>query len=150
MNDICVKIMRTSAHTLPLPCYATPNSAAFDLRANLPQGEVVLKSNESYAVPTGFAMEIPNGFVGLVFARSGLAAKNNVNLTNGVGVIDSDYRGEIKVLLYNAGKNDFVITHEMRVAQMMLVPYSFASFDEVDSLSDTERGSGGFGSTGTK
>ncbi len=149
-NGVGVRIMRTSEHTLPTPEYATAGAAAFDLRANTGDAEIIIPCGKSAAVPTGFAFEIPCGYVGIVCARSGLAAKNGICLSNGIGVIDSDYRGEVKVLLTNLSDKDFCVTHGMRVAQMMIMPYAFAALAETDSLSDTERGEGGFGSTGVK
>lgn len=144
-----VRIMRTSNHDLPCPQYATPGAAAFDLRANTNE-DVIIPPGKSIAVPTGFAFEIPEGFVGIVCARSGLAAKNSICLTNGIGVIDSDYRGEVKVLLTNLSECEFRVSHGMRIAQMMIMPFAAAMITEVQSLSETERGEGGFGSTGVK
>ena len=146
---VSVRIMRTSHHDLPCPQYATKGAAAFDLRANTNEN-VIIPPGKSVAVPTGFAFEIPEGFVGIVCARSGLAAKNSICLTNGIGVIDSDYRGEVKVLLTNLSENEFCVTHGMRIAQMMIMPYVAARLTETQSLSETDRGEGGFGSTGVK
>lgn len=148
-NGVAVKIMRTSHHTLPVPEYATSGAAALDLRANT-DTDIIIPHGKSTAVSTGFAFEIPCGYVGIVCARSGLAAKSGICLSNGIGVIDSDYRGEVKVLLTNLSETDFCVTHGMRIAQMMIMPYAFASLSETASLTETARGEGGFGSTGVK
>lgn len=131
-----------------IPGYATPGAAAVDLRACLKE-KVVLKANGRVKIPTGIAIQLPGPeVVALVFARSGLAAKYGINLTNGVGVIDSDYRGEIQVLLSNYGAEDFTINHGDRIAQMAFMPVRLAQFTATDELDDTDRGTGGFGSTG--
>lgn len=149
MANESIKVMRVYPHDLPLPEYATAGSAGFDLRACLGSDEtVIVPAHGTSAVPTGFAFAIPQGYVGLVCARSGLAAKHTLSLTNGVGVIDSDYTGEIKVLLINHSEHAFVVEHGMRIAQMLIVPVARFPFCEVTSLEPTERADGGFGSTG--
>ena len=150
MEKIRVNFMLTEPHSLPCPEYATNGAAAFDFRANVGENNVIIAPGKCVAIPTGFAVEIPFGYVGIVCARSGLAAKHGIGLANGIGVIDSDYRGEVKILLANHGENDFTVTHGERIGQMMIMPYIKAQIAEVSELSETERGVGGFGSTGTK
>ncbi len=132
------------------PVYATHGSAGADLCACI-QEDIVIKPGERAKVPTGIALEIPMpGIVGLVFARSGLADKKGLALSNGVGVIDSDYRGEIKVLVTNLGQEEITIKNEERIAQIVFVPVLKAVFTETMELDDTLRGEGGFGSTGIR
>ena len=130
-----------------LPKYQTKLAAGFDFHAAVSEN-VVLKTGERYAVPTGIAMEIPAGNVLCVFARSGLASKFGITMANGVGVIDADYRGEILVLLVNSGDEDFVIEPGMRIAQGVIFAHQTAQWEVVDKLNQTERGESGFGSTG--
>ena len=130
-----------------IPTYGTPASAGFDLYL-LPDEEITLAPGETYLAHLGISMEIPDGYVGLVFARSGLATKRTVAPANKVGVVDSDYRGEFMVPLHNHGKEPVTLAGGERVAQMILMPYLRAEFVLSDELSDTERGTSGFGSTG--
>lgn len=130
-----------------LPTYGTKYSAGADLYALLDE-DLVIAPSETVLVHTGIYMEIPTGLVGLVFARSGLATKKGLAPANKVGVIDSDYRGEIMVPLHNHTKEEKVIKHGERIAQIIFMPYIMEQFDEVDELSETVRGEGGFGSTG--
>ncbi|AKC95725.1 dUTP diphosphatase [Sneathia vaginalis] len=130
-----------------LPTYGTKYSAGADLYALLDE-DLVIAPSETVLVHTGICMEIPTGLVGLVFARSGLATKKGLAPANKVGVIDSDYRGEIMVPLHNHTKEEKVIKHGERIAQIIFMPYIMEQFDEVDELSETVRGEGGFGSTG--
>jgi len=132
-----------------IPTYGTDFSAGADLYACLSE-PVVIPPHETKIIKTGLSFEIPVGLVGLIYARSGLATKRSLAPANKVGVIDSDYRGEIMIALHNHGAVEQVITNGERVAQFVLTPYVAASFVECDSLSSTERGAGGFGSTGTK
>ena len=132
-----------------IPTYGTEFSAGADMYALLDKPLTVAPS-ETVFVHTGIAIAIPEGLVGLNFARSGLASKRGLAPANKVGVIDSDYRGEIMVALHNHGNEPQVIEHGDRVAQMVFVPYYMADFVLVDELDDTVRGAGGFGSTGTK
>ena len=132
-----------------MPTYGSRHAAGADLYA-LADAEILIPAGKTVFVSTGIAMEIPEGFVGLVFARSSMGAKRNLAPANKVGVIDSDYRGEIKVVLHNHGDTDQVVMPRERIAQLAIVPYLTAEFEECTSLSDTERGAGGFGSTGTK
>lgn len=129
------------------PSYATNGASGMDLRANLDE-DLVIKSGEIQLVPTGIFMEIPEGYEGQVRARSGLALKYGISLPNGIGTIDSDYRGELKVILINHGKEDFVIKNGDRIAQIIFIKYEKAELEIVESLEDTERSEGGFGSTG--
>ena len=132
-----------------VPTYGSEYSAGADLYAAIEE-PVSIVPGETYLVKTGIAMEIPTGYVGLVFARSGLATKRGLAPANKVGVIDSDYRGEIMVALHNHSAVCQTIDVGERVAQISIVPFLSADFDVVDELSETERASGGFGSTGRK
>ena len=144
MQKVPVKILREGA---ALPTYGTASSAGADLRACL-DAPVVLAPGETRLIPIGIAMEIPEGYVGLVFARSGLGIKHGVVPGNCVGVIDSDYRGEIMVGLYNSGESEYTVQPGDRIAQLMVTPVVQADVELVDELDETERGAGGFGSTG--
>ena len=132
-----------------VPTYGSEFSAGADLYA-CEDTQVTIEAGKTVLVHTGIAMEIPVGYVGLVFARSGLASKKGLAPANKVGVIDSDYRGEIMVALHNHSSEDKTIDVGERIAQIALVPYLTADFNVVDDLSDTARGAGGFGSTGRK
>jgi len=132
----------------PLPAAATAGAAALDLTAAL-DAPLTLAPGERAAVPTGIAVAIPAGYAGLLFARSGLALKKGLALANGVGLIDSDYRGEVKAALVNLGAEPVTIVPGERVAQLMLCPCAALSPTPVEHLPETARGSGGFGSTGT-
>ena len=134
---------------LELPAYETAGAAGMDLRAAVGDDEpMTLAPGARALVPTGFVMEIPQGFEAQIRPRSGLAFKNGVTCLNTPGTIDSDYRGEVKVLLINLGQEDFVITRGMRIAQMVIAPVTQVRVAEVTETSDTARGAGGFGSTG--
>jgi dUTP pyrophosphatase len=134
---------------LPLPAYETDGSAGMDLRAAVPEHEpIVLRPGDRVLAPTGLAMALPAGFEAQVRPRSGLAAKAGVTCLNTPGTIDSDYRGEVKVILINLGAEDFVIRRGERIAQMVIAPVVQASWSLVASLDETARGAGGFGSTG--
>ena len=146
MENINVKVQKLNPRAT-IPQYQTPGSAAVDLCACL-NDPVVLYPGQTALVPTGLAIECEPGVVALLFARSGLAAKNGISLANSVGVIDSDYRGEIKVALVNRGERSFIVNHGDRIAQMGFFPVYTANLVESESLADTERGAGGFGHTG--
>lgn len=134
---------------IPLPYYATPGSAAMDLHACI-DTPVVIPAGGRTVIPTGIAIALPSpDYVALVFARSGLGIKHGVAPANCVGVIDSDYRGEIMVGLQNSGSTDFSVQPGDRIAQLMVTPVIQASIQMVEELDETERGTGGFGSTGT-
>ena len=133
---------------IPAPFYATPGSAAMDLHACIDEA-VVIPAGGRKVIPTGIAIALPDaGYVALVFARSGLGIKHGIAPANCVGVIDSDYRGEILVGLHNAGDADYTIQPADRIAQLMITPVIQAELRMVDELESTQRGSGGFGSTG--
>lgn len=144
--ELKIKKLRSDA---VVPEYATKGAAALDLRY-CGDGELVLRAGSSVSVPTGIAIAAPEGTVAIVCARSGLAFKKSVSLVNGIGVIDSDYRGEICVGLINHGREDLTVAPGDRIAQLMLMPVFAAELVETDELDRTERGDGGFGSTGIK
>lgn len=146
MREVKVKKLHENAK---LPVYGTEFSAGADLCACLDE-PVTLQPNETRLISIGISMEIPEGYAGLVYARSGLASKRGLAPANKVGVVDSDYRGEFFVPLHNHGAVPQTIEPGERIAQMILTPYLTAKFVEADTLSDTARGEGGFGSTGTK
>ena len=131
------------------PKYKTDGSSGVDLSAFLDK-EVVIKPNSSELIPTGLQVAIPEELEIQIRPRSGLAAKESIGVLNSPGTIDSDYRGELKIILFNHGKEDFIINNGDRIAQMVLVPIVKMEFEEVDSLPNTIRGQGGFGSTGKK
>jgi dUTP pyrophosphatase len=134
---------------LPLPAYETHQAAGMDLRAAVPEHEpFVLKPGSRHAVPTGLAFALPGGFEGQVRPRSGLALKAGVTCLNTPGTIDADYRGEVKVILINLGDEDFTIRRGDRIAQLVVAPVVQAAWREVETLDETLRGAGGFGSTG--
>jgi dUTP pyrophosphatase len=134
---------------LDLPAYETRGAAGMDLRAAIDADKpLVLAPGKRAFVPTGFVFEIPEGFEGQVRPRSGLAAKNGVTCLNAPGTVDSDYRGEVKVILVNHGEEDFTVTRGMRIAQMVIAPFIQARIAEVSEATETARGAGGFGSTG--
>ena len=134
---------------LPLPAYETALAAGMDLRAAVPEDEpLVLRPGDRHPVPTGLAMALPAGFEAQVRPRSGLAAKSGITCLNTPGTIDADYRGEVKVILVNLGEEAVTIRRGDRIAQMVIAPVVQASWAEVESLDETARGEGGFGSTG--
>jgi len=132
---------------IPLPAYATGGSSGMDMRAAV-DGEIIVRPSDTALVPTGFYIEIPFGYEGQVRPRSGLALKHSIGVLNTPGTIDSDYRGEIKVILTNFGKKDFIIRRGDRIAQLVITPVVQAELEEVLSLEHTQRGAGGFGHTG--
>ncbi len=136
---------------LALPVYETAGSAGMDLAAAIPEDEPLsLAPGARCLVPTGFCMALPEGFEAQVRPRSGLAAKHGVTVLNTPGTIDADYRGEVMVILANLGSEPFEISRGMRIAQMIIAPVTQASWRVVDNLDETDRGDGGFGSTGVK
>lgn len=143
---IIVKFLKLNKNA-KIPKYQTEHSAAMDVCAALNK-PIVLKPGERAIIKTGFAMAIPVGYEIQIRARSGLAAKNGIGLVNGIGTIDADYRGELGVILINYGKEDFKINNGDRIAQMVVAKCEKATWQVVDSLDSTERGDGGFGSTG--
>lgn len=154
MNEfvITVKVLKLPHYdgSFPLPTYETTGAAGADVRASLGVGEkLVIRPGERFLVPTGLAMEIPHGFEVQVRPRSGLSFKTGLMVLNSPGTIDSDYRGEVKVILGNLGTKEEVINHGDRIAQLVLAPVIQANYVVAESdLSSTERGAGGFGSTG--
>lgn len=144
MTKISVKKIRESAK---LPTYGSQFAGGADLYACLEQ-DVIITPGETAFIPTGLAMEIPVGYVGLIYARSGLACKRGLAPANKVGVIDSDYRGEFIVALHNHGTTTQTVQNGERVAQLVITPVLMPAYVETDELSDTDRGAGGFGSTG--
>ncbi|MEM9308311.1 MAG: dUTP diphosphatase [Pseudomonadota bacterium] len=148
MVTIALSWTETADRSLPLPSYETAGAAGADLRANLPDGPLTLAPGTRALVPTGLSMEIPQGYEIQIRPRSGLALKHGIALVNSPGTIDSDYRGEIGIILLNTGKDGFEVSHGLRVAQMVVAPVVQAGFELVDTLSQTDRGAGGFGSTG--
>lgn len=145
-REVCIKILNDKAI---LPKYGSTDAAGADLYANIESIETI-KPHETKLIKTGVAMAIPKGLVGLLFARSGLASKRGLAPANKVGVVDSDYRGEILVALHNHTDIDQSIEPNERIAQMVFVPHVKGLFNVVDDLDETNRGTGGFGSTGTK
>ena len=137
------------AEGLPLPAYETPGAAGMDLRAALPEHDtVVIRPGARGIVPTGFCIAVPEGYEAQVRPRSGLALKSGVTCLNTPGTVDSDYRGEVKVILANLGEENFVIRRGDRIAQMVICPVVQAQWRETAELAPTRRGAGGFGSTG--
>ena len=131
-----------------IPVYATPQSAGFDITAYLPEGSFVLKAGERALVPTGYFFEIPDGYEAQIRARSGLAIKHGIGLVNGIGTVDSDYRGEWLVPLINWSKEDYTINDGERIAQVVIAPVCKAEIELAEELTETDRGEGGFGHTG--
>jgi len=144
MTKVLIKKLDSSVE---LPTYKTNGASGMDLMAFIKE-PITLKSQKSCLVPTGISVAFPNDFEIQIRPRSGLAAKNNISILNTPGTIDSDYRGEIKVILYNHGVSDFLINNKDRIAQMILTPVIKMNLEETDTLPETVRGDGGFGSTG--
>lgn len=142
-----IKIINKSDH--PLPSYETVASAGMDLRACV-DGPITLKPLQRAIVKTGLFMELPLGYEAQVRPRSGLAAKQGITVLNAPGTIDADYRGEIGVILVNLSNDDYTVEHGERIAQLIIAKHERATWEEVDKLTDTSRGTGGFGSTGIK
>ena len=141
-----IKVLNSS---ISIPKYETINSAGMDIRAFIPDGDIEIKPQETELIPTGLYFEIPMGHEVQIRPRSGLALKNGITILNSPGTIDADYRGEIKVILINHSSNEFIVTNEMRIAQMVVTQFTRVDLIEVSQLSETDRGEGGFGSTGT-
>jgi len=148
MSAPTVKVRRVRPNAdLPLPAYQTAHAAGLDLHADLPE-PVTLEPFARRAIPTGLALELPPGFEGQVRPRSGLALKQGVTCLNSPGTIDADYRGEVQVILYNASQEPVRISRGDRIAQLVIAAVAHAELLEVEALSQTDRGAGGFGSTG--
>ena len=147
MSVVSVSIRKLpNGQDLPLPAYATAQSAGMDLAAAL-EGYLVLEAGARSLIPTGVAIALPEGFEAQVRPRSGLAAEHGVTVLNSPGTIDADYRGEIRVILANLGREPFTVTRGMRVAQLVIAPVSRVSWQELPVLPESARGAGGFGST---
>ena len=147
-KNLTIKI-KSINDDIAIPSYETSSSAGLDLRAYLPDGNIKLNPKETKLLGTGLYFEIPEGFEVQIRPRSGLALKNGVSVLNSPGTIDADYRGEIKILLINHGSQPFIVENKMRIAQMVVARYERIEFEVAKNLSDSKRGSGGFGSTGT-
>ena len=150
-EKISIKIKRINLNydDIPLPSYATEGSAGMDIRAAV-ENELIVKPSQVVLVPTNLSVEIPSGFEIQIRPRSGLAANHSVGILNSPGTIDSDYRGEIKIILMNFGKEDFKINRGDRIAQLVAAKIYRASLDETNVLNNSKRGKGGFGHTGQK
>lgn len=146
MKTVPIKKLRENAI---FPAYSTPFAAGADLYACLDE-PLEIAPHETKMIPLGYAMELPEGYAGFVFARSGMASKRDLAPANKVGVVDSDYRGECMVPLHNHGTKTQIVEPGERIAQMVILPYLAVDFLPVETLSETGRGAGGFGSTGTK
>lgn len=148
MGDrLCVKFVSKSGR---LPAYETAGSAGADLRAYLPEGDVILEPGERKLIPTGLFSQLPAGVEAQIRARSGLAIRHGICLINGVGTVDSDYRGEWNVALVNLGQESFTISDGDRIAQVVFARYAQPDFLQTEAIDETERGDGGFGHTGVK
>lgn len=149
MNDVTIAVKRLEhGRDLPLPSYATPGSAGLDLLAAV-DGAKTLQPGERALIPTGLSIALPPGFEAQVRPRSGLALKHGVTVLNAPGTVDSDYRGEVGVILINLGSEPFVVERGSRIAQMIVARHDRATWRTVETLEQSERGAGGFGSTGT-
>ena len=146
MTEILIKRL---SKEVPIPKYETDGSSGLDLSAYIDKN-IEIKPGKTEIIPTGLAVAIPKNFEVQIRPRSGLAAKNQISVLNTPGTVDSDYRGELKVILINLGERSFIVEKGLRIAQMVLCPVTKAKLKEVESLEDTKRGSGGFGSTGVK
>ncbi|MDJ1504485.1 dUTP diphosphatase [Xanthocytophaga agilis] len=147
MQTVSVKVINQS--TNDLPSYQTEHSAGMDIRANLTEA-ITLPPGQRKLVPTGLFIELPEGYEAQIRPRSGLALKHGITVLNSPGTIDADYRGEIMVLLINLSDVVFVVEHGERIAQMIVSPYQQVRWEATDNLSETQRGTGGYGSTGKK
>lgn len=148
MIDVKVKVVRLKKQAI-LPEYQTEHSAGMDLHACIDE-PITLNPLERVMVPTGIAIELPNGYEAQIRARSGLSIKHGITMVNGIGTIDADYRGEVCALVINLGGESFVIEPDMRIAQMVVCKYERVAWQEGANLSETERGNGGMGSTGIR
>jgi len=148
-NKIQIRIARVNPQVtdIPLPSYATTGSAGIDIYAAV-EDKLVISPNQTRLIPTGFQIELPQGYEAQIRPRSGLAINHNIGILNSPGTIDSDYRGEVKVILRNFGNTDFVVRRGDRIAQMVVAPYVRVTWEEVKRIEETERGNGGFGHTG--
>ena len=147
---MCEIRLKKSDQNAIVPSYGTDFSAGADLYALFDAESITIQPGEKYLVHTGISLQIPDGYAGFIFARSGLASKKGLAPANKVGVIDSDYRGEIMVPLFNHSSSPQIVENKERIAQIVFMPYMKAKFTETDVLNDSERADGGFGSTGSK
>lgn len=147
--NIKIRIARTTTGItdVPLPAYSTANASGMDIHAAVDH-DILVSLGETVLIPTGFSIEVPKGFEAQVRPRSGLAIKHGITILNSPGTIDADYRGEVKIILTNLGKKEFIIKRGDRIAQLVIAPVVQAQWEEVDSLDETDRGAGGFGHTG--
>ena len=151
MVEVKMKKLEHYDSSFDLPFYATEGAAGADIRASLPEKKsMTIKPGERLLVPTGLCMEIPLGYEVQVRPRSGLSLKSDLLIVNSPGTIDCDYRGEVNIIVGNFGKVDYVVEHGLRIAQLVIAPVLQAKFVSTTDLSETERGTGGFGSTGTR
>jgi dUTP pyrophosphatase len=151
MIEVKVKSLPHFDGSFELPFYATEGAAGADIRASLPEkSSIIVRPGERVLVPTGLSMEIPLGYEVQVRPRSGLSLKSSLMVVNSPGTIDCDYRGEVSIIIGNFGTSDYVIEHGLRVAQLVIAPVLQAKFVMTQELSETQRGEGGFGSTGTR
>lgn len=148
MNKIKIKIINKSHHHLP--AYGTFEAAGMDVRAYLPEGPVTLKPMQRTLIPTGLYMQLPSGYECQIRPRSGLALRNGITILNSPGTVDADYRGEIGIILLNAGNEDFTINDGERICQMVIKEYTKVEWEPVEELDHTKRGDGAFGHTGTE
>lgn len=148
MEHIKVKIINRSHH--PLPAYETHGAAGMDVRAYLPDGPVTLKPMERALLSTGLYMQLPEGYECQIRPRSGLALKNGITIVNSPGTVDCDYRGEVKIILMNAGSEDFTVNDGERICQMVIKEYTRVTWEPVERLDRTEREDGSFGHSGVK
>jgi dUTP pyrophosphatase len=148
-SDLKVHITRLDpdATDVPLPAYATEGSAGMDIHAAV-HDDLIVPPGQTVLVPTGFAIAVPRGFEAQIRPRSGLALKSNIGVLNSPGTIDSDYRGEVRIILTNFGSGSFTVRRGDRIAQMVIARYARVEWEERESLDDTQRGAGGFGHTG--
>ncbi len=150
MSFVSIAVVKLPhAESLDLPAYATEHSAGMDLCAAV-EAEIVLRPGERKLIPTGLQIALPEGFEAQIRPRSGLALKHGLSVLNSPGTIDADYRGEVQIILANLGDQDFKIARGLRIAQMVIAPYTRARWEEAKALPETKRGAGGFGSTGQK
>ena len=145
-----MKVKMRNESPNPMPEYKTLGSAGMDLRAYLSEGYIILQPGQRVSIPTGLHIELPQGYEAQVRSRSGLSIKNGVIVLNAPGTVDSDYRGEICVILMNTGDEEFIIHNGDRIAQLVIAPVVQVEIEPVDTLDETERGEGGFGHTGVK
>lgn len=151
MIEVKVKTLPHFDASFELPFYATEGAAGADIRASLPEKtSMIVRPGDRVLVPTGLSMEIPLGYELQVRPRSGLSLKSSLMVVNSPGTIDCDYRGEVNIIIGNFGKDDYVIEHGLRIAQLVLSPVIQARYVTADNLTETQRGAGGFGSTGTR